>query len=82
MASLNLDNRRPCYVRVDCVEIIKAMFHCWSHETKFLPRSGHQVNDTFAIIEFEDGTLGRVKPEQIRFADGGGFDEIAFPPLK
>ena len=80
MSSLNLDDRRPCYVYVDWSNSVKAMFHCWSHETKFLPRSSYQVNDTFGIVEFEDGTLGRVKPESIRFVDGGGFNEIAFPP--
>lgn len=49
-------------------------FHCWSHVSEILPPSilahGHNggvVSDTFAIVEAEDGSIARVRPEKIRF---------------
>lgn len=44
----------------------KAFFHCW---TLYGPRS-----ETRAIVEYEDGYIESVKPEQIRFVDGGDFE--------
>ena len=56
---------------------IKALFHCWSHRSEVvgesLLRGGHsagQVSATFAIVEFEDGTVKEVVPWNIRFVDG------------
>lgn len=87
MANLNFDYRRPCYVTDK-----KAMFHCWSHVGRvssppllvcdFNPIYGGNDGDvtfeTYGIVEFEDGTITRVLPEYIRFADGGDFAAIAF----
>ena len=33
---------------------------------------------TFAIIELEDGTVKEVYPNKIKFADGGGFKDMAW----
>ncbi len=55
---------------------IKSLFHCWSHRSEVVGesylRGGHsagQVSSTFAIVEFEDGTVHEVEPWNIRFAD-------------
>lgn len=85
MASLRIDNRRPCYV-----EGKKAMFHCWRNVSQIVSPSafvgGHSggiVSDTYGIVEYEDGTIaGYIEPVKIRFADGGDFDETAFLPQK
>lgn len=54
----------------------KALFHCWSHRSEIVGesclRGGHpagQVSSTFAIVEFEDGTVHEVEPWNIRFID-------------
>lgn len=55
---------------------MKALFHCWSHRSEVVGeshlRGGHpggQVSGTFAIVEYEDGTVHEVEPTQIRFVD-------------
>lgn len=62
----------------------KALFHCWSHRSEVVGesylRGGHsagQVSSTFAIVEFEDGTVHEVKPWNIRFVDNV-MNEYAF----
>jgi hypothetical protein len=71
---------RPCYV-----EGRKAMFHMWSSVQQLVPPSilnwGHNggaVRSVLGIVEFEDGKVAQVRPEQIRFADGGDFHETMF----
>lgn len=56
---------------------IKAMFHCWNHRSELYDASpmigghpGGQVSGTFAIVEYEDGTVHEVEPQNIRFVDG------------
>lgn len=75
--------RRPCYV-----DGRKAMFHTWEHRSEIIIPSpmvgGHQggvAACVFAIVEFEDGTVASVLPQTIHFADGGGFQDVAFFPL-
>ena len=55
---------------------IKALFHCWSHRSEVVGesylRGGHpggQVSGTFAIVEYEDGTVHEVELQNIRFVD-------------
>ena len=57
--------RRPCYVGER-----RAMFNCWSQE-----RQG-----VLGIVEFEDGSVAKVYPGKIHFADGGRFEEHVFLP--
>lgn len=47
---------------------IKALFHCWHPETGS------------AIVEYENGTVGRVAPESIRFVDNA-MREYVFPEM-
>lgn len=74
--------RRPCYV-----DGAKAMFLCWSQESKVVPpslfvggHSGGTVSGVMAIVEYEHGGVGKAYPEDITFADDGGFSEIAWLP--
>lgn len=67
---------------------IKALFHCWSHKSAFVGesclRGGHparQISGTFAIVEYEDGTIHEVEPTQIRFVDNA-MSEYAFPEVE
>lgn len=57
--------RRPCYVGER-----KAMFNCWSQENQ----------GVLGIVEFEDGSVAKVYPGKINFADGGRFEEHVFLP--
>ena len=76
--------RRPCYVNGQ-----KAIFHCWSQESHVVGpsllvggHSGGTVAGVMGLVEFEDGGVSKVYPEKIQFADGGGFNEIAWRPMK
>ena len=69
-------------------ETHKALFHCWNHRSKLvgesLLRGGHpggQVSGTFAIVEYEDGTIHEVEPTQIRFVDNA-MSEYEFPEIE
>lgn len=64
---------------------IKALFHCWNHRSELYGASpmigghpGGQVSGTFAIVEYEDGTVHEVEPQNIRFVDNL-MTEYAFP---
>lgn len=46
---------------------IKALFHCWSHRSEVGIMG--QISSTFAIVEFEDGTVHEVELWNIRFVD-------------
>lgn len=67
---------------------VRALFHCWSHCSEVVGESyligGHsagQISSTFAIVEFEDGTVHEVKPWNIRFVDNL-VNEYAFQEMK
>lgn len=82
MASMNFEistSVRPCYV-ISTKQ--KALFHKWITVAEVIPpsnlRSGHhggQIIDTYALVEFEDGRMGRIHSSNIRFDDGGKFNE-------
>ena len=72
--------RRPCYV-----EEKRAMFNCWSQESQIVEPSIHVgghgggvISGVLGIVEFEDGSVAKVYPERIQFADGGGFGDYMF----
>lgn len=69
---------RPCWVYGKR----KALFHRWANSARAqLPRGQepgenvryYQYRATQAIVEYEDGTVDRVWPQDIQFADGGKF---------
>lgn len=78
---------RPCYVNGR-----KALFHRWINTANpALPRGADpkdertkffQHRSTTALVEYEDGTLARVWPQDIRFADGGRFDKFEWLPIE
>lgn len=54
----------------------KALFHNWEQWAEIVPPSpmigGHAggvIQGEFGIVEFEDGQIGKVLPNQIRFTD-------------
>lgn len=64
---------RPCLVNGR-----RALFHCWSILARAVPPKGmneeetderFQYTTTRALVEFEDGTIGRPWPSEIRFVD-------------
>ena len=76
---------RPCYANGK-----KAIFHRWANIARpQLPRGAepgenaryYQYRSTQAIVEYEDGTVDRVWPQDIQFADGGKFQEYAWLPM-
>ena len=76
---------RPCWVKGR-----KAIFHRWCNTANpALPRGMEptdekaryfQYRSVQAIVEFMDGTVERVWPQEIEFADGGLFDEMTWLP--
>ena len=67
---------------------IKALFHFWNHKSELVGESlcygGHpagQISATFALVEYEDGTIHEVEPTQIRFVDNPMI-EYAFPEME
>lgn len=88
IASQSLDAKnRPCYVNDR-----RAVFHRWINSAHpVLPR-GIDANDerarffqfrsTHGLVEYEDGTLARVWPQEIRFADGGFFEDYSWIPVE
>lgn len=76
---------RPCYVNGR-----RGLFHRWANTAKpSLPRGQEpdenaryfQYRSTKAIVEFEDGTVENIWPQDLRFADGGHFKDYAWIPL-
>ena len=72
------DETRPCFYKGE-----RAMFHRWAEWRQVIAESlmigGHPagiIAQTFAIIELEDGTVMEVSPHDIKFADGGGFNDM------
>jgi len=77
---------RPCYVRGK-----KALFHRWANDAKPQLPDGetpgenaryYQFRSTKAIVEFEDGGIGLVWPNQVVFADGGHFKDYDWRPME
>lgn len=77
---------RPCYV-----DGKRAIFHRWADTARSVAPRGidesttddrYQYWNVGGIVEFEDGSVRRVWPSAITFADGGpgdGFAGIAWP---
>lgn len=87
MANGNIEIKiqlRPCIAE----NSVKALFHCWEHRSKLVGesylRGGHpagQISSTFALVEYEDGTIHEAEPTQIRFVDNA-MSEYAFPEME
>lgn len=83
---------RPCIVRIPDkkkqFKEMKALFHCWNFRSEVIGesylRGGHpagQISATFALVEYEDGTIHELEPTQIRFVDNA-MSEYVFPEDK
>lgn len=80
------DTRRPCYV-----DGKRALFHAWANTARpAMPRGADpdtnpdyfQLSHLHAVVEYEDGTVARVWPQHVKFADGD-FEKFAWaPPLE
>lgn len=58
---------RPCEVNGT-----PALFHRWVEEARPVVRPAafrfvEVIHETFALVEYQDGTIGKVKPEAVRF---------------
>lgn len=83
---------RPCIIRIPDkkkqFKEMKALFHCWDFRSEVIGesylRGGHpagQISATFALVEYEDGTIHEVEPTRIQFVDNA-MSEYAFPEMK
>lgn len=78
------DTRRPCWARGR-----RALFHRWvASAHPVLPRGEepgenaryYQFRNVTALVEYEDGTVARIFPDNIQFVDdAGGFDRFTWP---
>lgn len=75
---------RPCYVNGR-----RALFHRWITTARpQLPKGQEpgenaryfQFRSTHGLVEYEDGTVDKVWPHDIKFADGGHFEDYAWQP--
>lgn len=62
---------RPCLV-----DGKRALWHEWTTRREIVPPSimtgghgGGQISATFALVEYEDGTVAEVYPSRVRFLD-------------
>jgi hypothetical protein len=69
----------------------RAFFHRWADSARpVVPRGmeedetgpRYQLYSVHGIVEFEDGTVQRVWPSDIRFIDGGDFAAYAWPEME
>jgi hypothetical protein len=66
---------RPCLVHVPTQQgYVPALWHCWAHEAEViapsLMRGGHaggQLASVLALVEFQDGTVEKVRTERVKF---------------
>lgn len=71
-----MQGTRRCKVKIqDSYEL--GSFHCWSHEANLeqasmLGAPYGQASTTRAIVEFDDGQVELVRPNQIQFIDNDG----------
>lgn len=74
---------RPCIAKGR-----RAFFHRWADSARpGVPRGVEeteemeyfQIYSVHGIVEYEDGTVDRAWPFDIRFIDGGEFDQYAWP---
>ena len=61
---------RPCYVGEK-----RALFHCWAQTSSIHKQQSRTdcagiMTEVFALCEFEDGTVKKVKTQDICFTDG------------
>lgn len=70
---------RPCFV-----DGKEALFHRWADYSTVVGESallsGHsagEIKRTYAIVEYEDGTVAEVEPSKIKFATGI-FNQYSF----
>ena len=82
------ENRERKYRVKESSKDVKALFHCWIYRSELVGESlcygGHpagQISATFAIVEYEDGTIHEVEPTQIRFVDNA-MREYAFSEME
>lgn len=75
---LRIVELRPCIVGGR-----RAIFHRWVNSAHPVPPKGMEINEstryfqfrrTDGLVEFEDGSIERVYPNEILFVDGGAFD--------
>ena len=78
------DKHRPCWF-IAHKHRRKAVFHRWIEEREAVAASPLEggtpagiVATTFAIIELENGSVWKVYPESIHFADHGEFQEFTW----
>lgn len=76
LLSMDECQHRPCEV-----DGRPALFHRWIEEDRVITATnglGHYIpgtpainviRETFALVEYKDGTIAKVKPELIRFTD-------------
>ena len=64
---------RPCFIGKDNR---KALFHCWEHFSEVIapsPMVGGHPGGTLSfvrgVVEFEDGHVSTIAPENIKFVD-------------
>ena len=69
------DTRRSCYV-----DGKKAIFHRWV-DTSF-PKDKGFILQTLALVEYEDWYFQKFQTKNIKFADGGSFDQFIWRPIK
>lgn len=77
---------RPCWVRDR-----RAIFHRWADSARPVSPRGQEKKDTenrlqisnvHGLVEYEDGTMERVWPQHIQFADGGCFEEFDWDAME
>ena len=77
---------RPCWVKGR-----RAIWHRWTDSARPVKPWGleddedadrFQTWNVHGLVEYEDGTVARVWPNEIRFADGGDFSDYCWESME
>ena len=77
---------RPCWANGR-----RALFHRWVNDARPTTPKGMAIDEntryfqfrsTKALVEFEDGTVDKVWPNDVQFADGGHFRDFVWLPME
>lgn len=71
---------RPCIVAVgNHRRRLRALFHRWVTKQGTLPMTGSPYTTTQALVEFENGSIETINPEDVRFKDSKQlFEQFAW----
>ena len=71
------------FTRLRAEEQIKQKIDIETNHVVPVQNDIEKITNTYALVEFEDGAIEKVKPEDVKFLDSGNkFQEYCFEPMR